>query len=68
MQYLHLVYLSDRMLKPMQQNGCCTDAAASRRLALPGLRCQPAGFNAGSCNGNSLVTDGPFVETKEYRV
>ena len=62
MQYLHLVYLSDGVLKQMHQDECCPDSAA-RRLALQGLRA-----SAGRCNGNGLVTDGPFVETKEYRV
>jgi hypothetical protein len=63
MQYLHLVYLSDGMLNRMHQDERCSDTTAVRRLALKGLR-----PGAGRCNGNSLVTDGPFVETKEYRV
>jgi hypothetical protein len=62
MQYLHLVYLSDGVAKQMHQDERCPDPAA-RRLALRGLRA-----SAGRCNGNGLVTDGPFVETKEYRV
>jgi hypothetical protein len=63
MQYLHLVYLSDGMVNRMHRDERCSDTAAVSRLARQGLR---AGI--GRCNGNSLVTDGPFVETKEYRV
>jgi hypothetical protein len=62
MQYLHLVYLSDGMLNQMHQDEHCPDSAAVRRLAPQVLRA-----SAGRCNGNGLVTDGPFVETKEYR-
>ena len=68
MQYLHLVYLSDRMMKEMHHDERCSTAAAVRRMALQGLPCRLRGFSAVSSNGNSLVTDGPFVETKEYRV
>jgi hypothetical protein len=63
MQYLHLVYLADGMLNQMHQDERCPDSAAVRRLARQGLRA-----SAGCLNGNGLVTDGPFVETKEYRV
>jgi hypothetical protein len=63
MQYLHLVYLSDSVLSRTHREERCPDSAAVCRLALQGLHA-----SAGRCNGNALVTDGPFIETKEYRV
>ena len=66
MQYLRLVYLSDRMMRAMQHDERCSDAAAVRGFALPGLRCESSRVSARSCD--VLITDGPFVETKEYRV
>lgn len=63
MRYLHLVYLSDGMSNPAHRDARCPDSAAVRRLALQAFRAGVA-----RCNGSGLVTDGPFVETKEYRV
>ncbi|HLU05730.1 MAG TPA: hypothetical protein VKZ91_04180 [Woeseiaceae bacterium] len=63
MQYLHLVYLSDSMLKQIHRDEPCPDHNPVGGLALQGFRA-----GAGHLNGNLLVTDGPFVETKEYRV
>jgi hypothetical protein len=59
MQYLHLVYLAER--KP---RGACP--ASGVDPAVGGPRCVGAHLYARSDNGDILVTDGPFVETKEY--
>lgn len=68
MQYLRLVYLSDRVAKAMHHDERCPDAAAVCGFALRGLRCESSSFSARNGHGNGLITDGPFVETKEYRV
>ena len=65
MRYLHLVYLSDRISKAT--DGRCADAAVVRGAALEELHCEPSALTGKSGVVNGLVTDGPFIETKEYR-
>lgn len=66
MQYLHLVYLSEQMLKAMQHGERRDCAAPLRCLAMEGFRFESTGIFDRRCS-DGLVTDGPFVETKEYR-
>lgn len=63
MQYLHLVYLAERKLKAIPHGAC---PAYGVDPAVAGPRCVGAHLYARSDNGDILVTDGPFVETKEY--
>jgi hypothetical protein len=60
MQYLHLVFLAERRLKPMPR-GACPAYGGDPAAGAP--RCVGAHLYARS---DILVTDGPFVETKEY--
>jgi len=66
MQYLQLVYLAEQKVKCIPQAACPAYAADPPRLAVAGPRCVSAHLCARSENGVVLVTDGPFIETKEY--
>jgi hypothetical protein len=63
MQYLPLVFLAERRLKPISRGHC---PAYGVDPAAGGPRCVGAHLYARIDNGDILVTDGPFVETKEY--
>jgi hypothetical protein len=58
MQYLHLVHLAGS--KRYSRRPACK----RQSFAAETIRCAADGLPAGQ--GSGLVTDGPFIETKEY--
>lgn len=71
MKYLCLVYIDADKLAANPASECLAYAGELRaigyRVAAEALQCRPAGATAVLVrNGNVMVTDGPFAETKEH--